>query len=350
MSAIPHAAWDTFDSGLALFTVVLSWFLTALIRRWAVRADLIDRPNERSSHKMPTPRGGGVAIVCAFFGALIALWLSDRAAATLTFALLSSGLPVAIVGFLDDRKPLPARWRFLVHTASAMALLWALRQIPPLMAFGRELDLGWSAPILALLYLVWMTNLYNFMDGIDGIAGVQAVTVALGGAYCSWLASAGASSTVSIVLACASAGFLVWNYPPARIFMGDAGSGFLGITIGALAIWSSQDAPQLLWSWTILMGCFVVDATVTLARRVAKGESFHVPHRTHAYQYASRRLGRHLPVTLGCAAINLFWLLPWAVGAAARHVDGTVALLMAYLPLVVLVFRLRAGDRTAQGE
>jgi Fuc2NAc and GlcNAc transferase len=125
--------------------------------------------------------------------------------------------------------------------------------------------------------------------------------------------------------------------------MGDAGSGFLGLMLGALSLQAAVARPALLWCWLVLLGVFIVDATVTLIRRLLRGERVHEAHRSHAYQHASREFGAHRPVTLAVAAINTFWLLPWALAVAAGRIEGVVALIAAYLPLLILAFRFRAG-------
>jgi Fuc2NAc and GlcNAc transferase len=152
----------------------------------------------------------------------------------------------------------------------------------------------------------------------------------------------------SMVFAACVAGFLLWNFPPAKIFMGDAGSGFLGLMVALLSLWCGQTSPHLFWAWFTLIGCFMVDATTTLIRRVIRGEKFSEAHRCHAYQYASRKHGSHKKVTLACGAINLFWLLPMAALVALRMIDGFVGVIVAYAPLVWLAYRFKAGDRAAQ--
>jgi Fuc2NAc and GlcNAc transferase len=135
----------------------------------------------------------------------------------------------------------------------------------------------------------------------------------------------------------------LWNWPPAKVFLGDAGSGFLGLTLGALWIHSSRATPELLWSWAILLGVFVVDATVTLLRRVYRGAKSYEAHRDHAYQHAALQHGAHVWVTIAIGALNLFWLLPLAWLVAEARLDGLVGLLIAYTPLVWLGIRYEAG-------
>ena len=334
---------------LIVSLAVLAWFLTALLRRYALARSLLDVPNARSSHSLPTPRGGGVAIVVAFLAGLcLAFFAGLGIAAELFYALLGAGLGIALLGFLDDHGHIAARWRLLGHfLAAAWALYW-LGGLPPLAVFGGLLQLSWIGHVLAAFYLVWLLNLYNFMDGIDGIASVEAICVCLGGAILYALLETSLLTDLPLLmLAAAVLGFLLWNFPPARIFMGDAGSGFLGIVLGVLSLQAAWTNPLLLWAWLILLGVFIVDATLTLLRRLLRGEKVYEAHRSHAYQYASRRFGRHLPVTMAVAALNLVWLLPLAMLVAAGWLDGLLGVLIAYAPLVVLAWRFDAGRAEA---
>ncbi|MFV3382734.1 MraY family glycosyltransferase [Pseudomonas sp. NY15354] len=325
----------------------LSFVLTAALRRYALSQRLLDIPNARSSHTTPTPRGGGVAIVLTFLVALVILGVGDYFSMRACLALGGAGSLVAIIGFMDDHGHIAARWRLLGHfMAAAWALYW-LGGVPPLTIFGMPVELGGLGWGVGLLYLVWMLNLYNFMDGIDGIASVQAVTACLGACLLYWLAGHLSDIWGPLLLALSAAGFLCWNFPPARIFMGDAGSGFLGVVLGGLSLQSASLGGELFWCWLILMGVFIVDATVTLLRRLLRGDKVYEAHRSHAYQYASRYFGRHLPVTLIVLLINLCWLLPIAVAVARFGLDGATGVLLAYLPLVALAFRFHAGTREA---
>ena len=334
---------------ILLLTIAMSWLLTGFLRRYALAKNLIDVPNERSSHSVPTPRGGGVAIVASFLTILPILTGVDLLSTALCLALWGAGCAIAIIGFLDDHGHIAARWRLLVHFGSAAWGLYWLGGFPPLTVFGYWLDLGGLGYTCAVVYIVWLLNLYNFMDGIDGLAGIEAITVCCGGALMTWfVASDSTTWMLPVLLATAVSGFLVWNFPPARIFMGDAGSGFLGIMLALLSVQAAWDAPRLLWVWLILLGVFIVDATVTLCRRVLRGEKFYEAHHSHAYQYASRIIGAHRPVTLAIGAINVFWLTPVAGLVALEKLDGIVGLLVAYLPLLLLAYRYKAGDRLAQ--
>lgn len=336
---------------LAVVVFLCSWVITGLVRRYAIATSLLDVPNARSSHSAPTPRGGGVAIVTSFLAATAIAGIAGWVPIALVFAVCGAGALVAALGFVDDRTPLPARWRFLGHAIAAVWVLAWSEPLPPLPVLGVALDVP---PVLAYgllwLLIVWMINLFNFMDGIDGLASCEAIIVTGCGAFLWAVTGRGEGWTLAVAFACSSAGFLAWNFPPAKIFMGDAGSGFIGLVIATLALWCGHDQPVLLWSWFILIGCFMVDAVTTLLRRAQRRERIHVAHRLHAYQYASRRLGTHLPVTLGYTAINLFWLFPLAALVAFGHIDGVIASGIAYLPLIALAIHFKAGDRLAQGE
>lgn len=329
---------------LVLLVLAIATAGTGILRRYALARSVLDIPNARSSHTVPTPRGGGVAIVLAFLVGVIGLALIGHVDSRTMVAILGAGTLVAVVGFIDDHRHIAARWRLLAHfAAAAWALAW-LGGLPPIEIFGRPLDAGLAGDLLAAVGLVWLLNLYNFMDGIDGIAGIEACTTCLAATLLVLLGPGSeADATLPLLLATASLGFLVWNFPPARIFMGDAGSGFVGLMLGIVAIVAARGSPGLLWAWLILLGAFIVDATVTLLRRLRRGARLHEAHRTHAYQHAARRAGGHRPVTLAVAAINLFWLLPWSLMVTSGQLPGVLALIAAYLPLVGLTLALRAG-------
>jgi Fuc2NAc and GlcNAc transferase len=338
------------DSLLALIPagVLLSWWLTSRMRRYALAAHLLDHPNERSSHTVPTPRGGGVAIVASFLAGILGLGLAGRIDASLCIAILGSGTLTATLGFIDDRGHVSSRWRLAGHMAAAAWVLACMGPLPQVPMLGVEVDLGLAAALLSGLFLVWSINLFNFMDGIDGIASLEAIGVSLGGAWLWWLVAPAGDWPVAVLFAACVCGFLIWNFPPARIFMGDAGSGFLGLVTALVALWSSQAHPHLFWSWMVLVGCFMVDATTTLVRRVKRGERFDEAHRSHAYQYAARRHGSHKLVSMTVLAINSFWLLPVAAAVALKVLDGVLGVAIAYAPLIWLARRYRAGDRAGQ--
>lgn len=329
--------------GLLLAALAAALLLTGLIRRYALRSNLIDVPNLRSSHTLPTPRGGGMAFVVVFLAGLGALSALDVLPRAYLWSLLGAGAWVAFVGFLDDHRDIPARWRLLAHFFGAGWGLYWLGGFPPVQIFGQAFDLGGFGHLVGVFYLVWLLNLYNFMDGIDGIAGIEAISVCLGGALLFLLDDSQSAGLVPALLSAATAGFLFWNFPPAKIFMGDAGSGFLGIVLGLISLQSAWSNPSFFWSWLCLLGVFIVDATWTLWRRFRRGESLHEAHRSHAYQFAARHYGSHKAVALSVGAINLFWLLPLAILIGLGLLEGIIGVALAYLPLLWAAIKFNAG-------
>lgn len=325
---------------VAGFSLLLTW----LLRRYALARSIIDIPNARSSHTVPTPRGGGVAIVLSFLVSVVVMAMTGRVGMPVLWAVLGAGTGIAILGFFDDHGHIAARWRLLGHFSSALWVLYWLGGLPALSVFEYSLDMGLVGTVLASLYLVWLLNLYNFMDGIDGIASVEAICVCAGGALLYFLLGQPALAALPMLLAAAVTGFLFWNRPPARIFMGDAGSGFLGIVLGILSLQAAWVKGELFWSWLIMLGVFIVDATWTLIRRFLRGDKVYEAHRSHAYQFAARHYGKHAPVTMTVLVINVVWLLPIALLVGLSRLDGVVGVMIAYAPLLVLALRFRAGQ------
>lgn len=285
---------------LAFLAALGTW----LARAYALQRNLLDEPGERRSHSVATPRGGGIAIMAVVLLALCsAIFVPAGAQGPavpwlhLAFA-LGFGL-VGVVGLVDDHRPLSPWHRLAVHAVAAAAFSAALWQA------GGTLPVA-AAVFIAILVLV---NVWNFMDGINGIAATQALLVAaglFGGLAGSW-------ATVALALAAACVGFLPYNFPRARIFMGDVGSGAVGFALaalgGVLAASRGVDAGLLM---LLPLSAFLVDASLTLARRVLRGERWWTPHVQHAYQGWARDSG-HVPVTLAYAAWTLAGLLlAWA--------------------------------------
>jgi Fuc2NAc and GlcNAc transferase len=326
---------------LSASVFLASWWLTGQLHSYAVSRQLFDIPNARSSHAVATPRGGGLAIVMTTLLALPVVAALDALAWPGVWGLAGGGALVALIGFADDHRPVAPSWRLLGHFIGASWILFWMDGSPQFAVPG---SMGWVGHILAILYLVWLLNLTNFMDGIDGIAGVEVITVCVGGALLYLAARPGAALWATpVVLASATLGFLMWNWPPAKIFMGDAGSGFLGLMLAALSLQAGWVARPLFWGWVILAGVFIVDATVTLLRRVVRRERVYEAHRSHAYQHAAVRSGTHVTVTVAVGAINLCWLLPIAGAVAFGLIDGPLGVLIAYVPLVGVALWLKAG-------
>lgn len=332
---------------LLIICLFFSITMTGLLRRYA-QIRLLDQPNHRSSHQVPTPRGGGMAIVTTFllaaplFVALIPISLGISHG---SFILIwTAALGIALIGFIDDHISLKPRTRLVVQSIAAVLVVWAVDGVPKLTVLYWQLDLAWFGYVLAWLGVIWFINLYNFMDGIDGLAAGEAVVVCLFMALFHYLlVGEWLTSSMTLLLGISAAGFLCWNFPPAKIFMGDGGSGFLGLMLASLMLLDASIKPQFLWAWLVMLGVFVMDATWTLLNRYRLKCRLSEAHRTHAFQYAARRWQSHRNVTLTVMLINSLWLAPIAAMIVLGYLDGVVGLVIAYLPLACLAYHLNAG-------
>ena len=308
--------------------------LTAWVRSAALNAGMLDRPNERSSHVSPTPRGGGLSIVAVVTLATCVLAMPGLVSSQLLLAVLLPFLAIAVVGWQDDKGGLSVRLRLLVHVATAV---WCVAWSGLAQVFGPALI------FIVIFALVWAINLFNFMDGIDGIAASQGAFLGGAGVLLLWPRSGTGNVEMMAVTAGACLGFLVWNWSPARIFMGDIGSGALGFVLAAVPLVGTWRSKAEIWPWIILWGAFLVDASVTLARRIIRGAVIHQAHRTHAYQRLARRWNSHRSVVAVFVVINVMWLLPWAMWASSHPASGALAALAALSPLVALSIAAGAG-------
>jgi glycosyltransferase WbpL len=302
----------------ALITLVaalgVSWWGTGLVCRFALARSLLDMPNERSSHSIPTPRGGGVAIVVVVLAGILvgvaAGWIRN----TTALALVPAGAAVALVSWLEDRYGVRQSIRFVVHLAAAGWVVYCFGLVETYQA-GGALRLGFLGSILSVLGIVWITNLFNFMDGIDGLAAGEALTVGLAAMLLCWRSKDLEAAWLASLVAMATAGFLPWNWSPARIFLGDVGSVFLGFILASLGVLTSQRGDLPVLGWLVLLGVFFMDATITLLRRLLRGERWFVAHRSHAYQRAVLAGHAHAQVSGSLMGVNvvLALLVWWAV-------------------------------------
>lgn len=334
-------------STVLFLAALASAALTGAFRLFALRHRILDIPNERSSHAVATPRGGGVAIAFVFSCFAAALVMLDFVEPQAFWGIALPALGVALVGFWDDVRSLSIGTRLVVHVMASLLVLAVLFGALPMGEGERPLwhVLGLAAAGVA--YLAWMLNLFNFMDGIDGLAASEAVFVAAAAALLLFLSAGEGWAWLMAFLAAACVGFLLWNWPPAQIFMGDVGSGYLGFVIGAVALATSLADLLSLWVWLILTGTFLADASVTLLRRMLAGDEWYRPHRTHAYQRLADRWGTHGRVVWLNFAINLLWLLPWATVALVYPDLGAACCVIALAPLVFEVYRLGVADSRA---
>lgn len=286
---------------LAALTTLL---ITAAVRRYALKRALFDLPNHRSLHDLPTPRGGGLGIVLSVLGYVLYGLLVGTIDRQLGIALIGGGTLIAGVGTADDIHSLSAETRLAVHLLAAIWAVWWLGGLPAIDVGLTHLHVGVAGGVAAVVLIVWATNLYNFMDGIDGLAAFEALFIAGCAGVLLMTRNAGSLASISFVVFGAALGFLYWNWEPAKIFLGDGASGFLGFTFATLAVWSenSQALPILVW---FILGCvFFMDASITIARRL-RGGMWRYAHRTHAYQRAVISGFTHSRVVLIIAGFNL---------------------------------------------
>lgn len=329
------------------FSVLIAWYVASWVLRRAKTFRLVQIPNHRSSHERPTPNGGGLGFVIA--GSLVGVGLVLYFDWTLGGYVLGLGATLAAVGLRDDINHLSARVRFCVQIAVCSGTLLALSDMPnPSIISDLKFDLSsWILIGILLLTGVWWINLFNFMDGIDGLAGAQAVFMLLGGSF---IVVTGNPSAITnpvwiwmLCIAAGTVGFLIVNWPPAHIFMGDVGSTWLGFMVFTLALFSVQIGWISYFCWLILAAVFVTDASSTLLTRMLSGERWYEAHRYHVYQKLARRWGSHKPVTLFASAINLLWLIPIAGACAAWPQFSFLWVLLAYAPLVIGTLMMGAG-------
>lgn len=269
-----------------LVALLLSGGLTFLLSRHTSRWRVLDRPNERSLHTSPTPRTGGLAIVAAILcGSLLAVFAVDSAGAPLAW--LAAGVAgVAAISFMDDRAGVSPWLRLVIHFSAAAVLLLA-GYMPKVIDLPGQPQVG-LVPGLALgvsmLFTVWMINLYNFMDGMDGFAGGMAVVGFGSLALLGVVSGQPLYAMLNMVIAAAALGFLLFNFPPARIFMGDVGSSTLGFLAAAMGLWGITAEVLSFAAFLLLFSPFILDATATLMRRAVRGERVWEAHKTHYYQ------------------------------------------------------------------
>ena len=317
----------------------MSSLLTSRVRQYALKKDLLDIPNARSSHSVPTPRGGGLSIIIVLLLSAVASLFVPNAPVPLLVSLVLATVAYAILGWQDDKHDLPASIRFLFQLLIATIFTaWLAWYGTP----GFTLSIAGIAIILSsVLWIAWMANLYNFMDGIDGISAVE--TIILGTTTSYWFAMSGAISIAIICIAVAGAalGFLRWNWSPAKVFMGDVGSLALGAFFAIMAIIGSSSLDIPFSAFLILYAVYLADSGVTLLRRMIKRERWWQAHRCHFYQRAVQSGYSHAQVSLAVMVINLL-LAVLASLVVVDILDANIALLACLIILAPLMFLINS--------
>jgi len=319
-------------AALAVASLAVAWAATGAVTGWLRRRAILDHPNARSSHDRPVPRGGGLGLLVGLAGGWAGVvTLLPGADPRASAAMLAGGLALAAVSFVDDMRGLPVAARLAVQIVAVAGALAAL----PSDALVLQGCLPWAADrLLSGLAWLWFINLFNFMDGIDGISGVEAASVGFGVALVAWLAGSLATIGLGATLGAAALGFLMWNWHPARVFLGDVGSVPLGFALGWLLLRLALDGA---WAAALILPAYYwTDASLTLLLRLGRGEAVWRPHRGHFYQRAVRQGMSHAEVARQVMAANLV-----LIALALLSVQGSawLALALASLPVGRLLWR-----------
>lgn len=345
-------------SGVVLFGVLVATLAgTWLMVRLAPILGLVQKPTSRCSHIQPTPRGGGLAFVVVSLLASMACFWNEFSSGSLLTLLICGGALIAAIGFCDDLYQLSIKKRLGAQFLIIAASLYAFLPAPAIEFWGIRLQSDWLCWGVITVALVWWLNLFNFMDGIDGLAGTEATSILVSASLLMYAQHPGEqplSLSLMLILTASLIGFIQLNWAPARIFMGDVGSTFLGYMLGMLSVMTVFSGSLNLWVWLILPGVFWVDATYTLFRRMFRGDRWYQAHQSHAYQRVSRYLEEpqgknlsrkqaHQRVTLTALALNVCWLFPLASAALVWPIWGLPLLLIAWAPLVALAVLSGAG-------
>lgn len=269
----------------------------AFYRSFANKKAILDIPNERSSHINPTPRGGGIVIAVIWFLAISLVFFKKEIDNRLYFALLC-GLPVSAVGLVDDIIVISPKVRLFVQGISASLAIFFLGGLNSVDIGFSQISLSFLFSILAILGIVWFTNLFNFLDGIDGYISVEVLFIGVASFLLFGIIP-------PLLLAIVTAGFLVWNWQPAKIFMGDVGSTLLGFTIGIFAVYYQKTGESSIIIWLMLTSLFWFDATITLLRRWRNHEILSIAHKKHAYQRVVQLGFSHQKTVIYSLCINL---------------------------------------------
>lgn len=317
----------------------LSWIFVGIFRSYAINKGMLDQPNGRSSHFAATARGGGVVFFIGWV-LLIAVMTYFR---WIPYGIAQCFYPVllvGIIGYWDDRKGLSALTRFISQSIAAAGFLYLIREDGMLVQSWLNLPLPVCCTLIAL-GIVWMTNLYNFMDGSDGMAAQQAIFFFGMGGYFLLEHQSPELAMLAFGLVAMLAGFLTWNWPMARIFMGDSGSCFLGFTMAAYAIIAHKYFEIPLVIWAILTSLFWFDATITLIRRIIKKEKWRQAHRLHAYQRLIQYGWSHRKVLLSAIAANcVLSILAWVAFCDPRLELFALGVSIAFLTCLYLMVEI----------
>jgi len=307
--------------------VIVSFALTMVIMKFSLKRNILDIPNERSSHTLPTPRGGGLAIVISWYLGISILFFCGEVSSNLYFALLS-GIFLAIISLIDDIFTIKPAIRLFIQSITVVISFVLLKGIEPFIFHNTGIILRIILYSITIIGMIWFINLYNFLDGIDGYASIEAICISLA----LFLFT---GHNINLFLIAAVTGFLIWNWPKAKIFMGDVGSTQLGFIIAVLGIYFHNEHKISIIYWLILTAPFWFDATLTLYRRWRNKEILSQAHRKHIYQRLVQSGFSHLQVDILLFIFNVVLIV--AVYFSSKHNSMQIPLLILTMASMYIV-------------
>ena len=317
--------------------IACSWIGVFLYKKYAIFIGIISTPNYRTLHELPIPRGGGIVFSLLSILAIFLIWWNWQLTEELLLALVVGGFIATLLGFIDDIANIRARIKLIIQLILACWVVYCL-YLGELLT-SDLMPLYMIIPIV-LFFMVWMMNGYNFLDGIDGMAASGAIFVSLAVALVLFLTEGPIEiMAIFILMASTVIGFILFNWPPATIFMGDSGSVFLGYIFGVLLLFTVLNNDISIWFWLTVFGYFFADTVVTQIIRVFLVKKWYLAHRSHAYQNLARISGSHLKVTSVVTLYNIIWILPIAIWSALQPEMEILAAILAVTPALVVAYK-----------
>ncbi len=308
-----------------------------IYKKIAVYYDILANPNYRTLHESPTPRGGGLIFSLLFVFSVLILYSVNELSNQIFYIFGIGGFIATSFGFIDDIKNMRAKTKLIIQLFLS---IWTIYWLDS----SELLPLDWMPVFMIipfiLFFMVWIMNAYNFMDGIDGMAASGAIFISSTLAIVLFLTNGSVEIIdIFILIAITVSGFILFNWPPATIFMGDAGSIFLGYIFGSLLLFTVFNNDISVWSWLTVFGYFFADTTVTQIMRVILVKKWYLPHRSHAYQNLARIKNSHLKVTGGVTVYNLVWVFPLTLWSSLQPEMGFTAATLSIAPALVVAYK-----------
>jgi Fuc2NAc and GlcNAc transferase len=329
---------------------VISFLLTFFVKEIVRKKGFLDKPNNRSAHKKPTPTLGGIAIVISFLLGICVMFYAAIIPNDLLIPLILGGGLLAIISLFDDIKPIAVKYRIALHIFVAVLTVYWLNFNLFFDWFDYHFGLGYLSAVLSVIIIIMAINTVNFMDGIDGLVSLEVIFIASTIAFLLIQQNNMIEARYFMLLIAVMFGFLFWNFSPAKIFMGDVGSIFLGFLLAILMIITINNKTISMWTWLILLAVFWLDVVSVLIIRLLTKQKIFEAHKTHCYQKVTQfiemkknRTFAHRTTVILITLINFLWLFPLAIMSQYYENYGLWLLIISCLPLLFLAFRFKAG-------